>query len=87
MPAQKTLATLLPFDGADCPVAFVFRASWPDEKIIEARLATIAREIDRVGLERAALILVGPALAGAIFTRARFTMPIITGGPELDRAY
>jgi precorrin-4/cobalt-precorrin-4 C11-methyltransferase len=50
---DKIVAELLPFDGADCPAAFVYRA----------------------GSGR------------AISARARFTMPIIAGGSEPDRAY
>jgi precorrin-4/cobalt-precorrin-4 C11-methyltransferase len=59
-------ARLAPFYGADCPVAVVWRASWPDERVVRGALADIA---DRVGetMERTALILVGPALAAADF--------------------
>jgi precorrin-4/cobalt-precorrin-4 C11-methyltransferase len=64
---EKVVAELLPFYGADCPVAVVFRASWPDETIIEATLATIAAEVARAQLERTALIFVGPALAAHDF--------------------
>jgi len=60
---DKIVAELLPFYGAECPVAVVCRASWPDEKILEATLATIAAEVASAQLERTALILVGPALA------------------------
>ena len=54
---------LVPFYGADCPVAVVFRATWPDQSILTGTLATIAAAVARAGLERSALILVGPALA------------------------
>lgn len=53
---------LLPFYGADCPVAVVYRASWPDETIIKGTLATIAERTAAAQLERTALILVGEAL-------------------------
>lgn len=57
----QTAAELADHYGADCPVAVVWRASWPDERILRATLATIA---DAVGdtMERTALILVGHAL-------------------------
>lgn len=59
----KVVGELLPFYGAECPVAVVYRASWPDELIVEATLATIAQQVVAAGMERTALILVGPALA------------------------
>ena len=56
---------LSPAYGSDCPVAVVYRASWPDEQIIRGTLADIAQRLD-AGISRTALILVGPALAGEI---------------------
>ena len=60
---------LIPHYGADCPVAVVFRASWPDQRIVRATLATLDPEIG-VG-ERTALILVGRALAAEGFDESR----------------
>jgi len=60
---DKTVAELLPAYGEDCPVAVIFRASWPDERIIRATLGTIANEVKKTGIERTALILVGDVLA------------------------
>ena len=37
------VAELSPFYGADCPVAVVVRASWPDERILRGTLGTIMR--------------------------------------------
>lgn len=53
---------LIPFYGADCPAAVVFRATWPDEQVLTGTLATIAAAVAAAKLERTALILVGPAL-------------------------
>ncbi|TMJ56048.1 MAG: precorrin-4 C(11)-methyltransferase [Alphaproteobacteria bacterium] len=60
---DKTVAELVPTYGEDCPVAVVFRASWPDEQIIRATLGTIAVEIKKTNIERTALIIVGDVLA------------------------
>ncbi|TCS67075.1 precorrin-4 C11-methyltransferase [Primorskyibacter sedentarius] len=62
----RVVADLTPSYGADCPVAVVYRASWPDEQIVRGTLADIE---DRLGedIKRTALILVGPALAGEGF--------------------
>lgn len=59
---DQVVAELTPLYGAACPVAIVFRASWPDETILRGTLATIAEAVQQAGLERTALILVGPAL-------------------------
>jgi precorrin-4/cobalt-precorrin-4 C11-methyltransferase len=64
---DKTVEELLPAYGADCPAAVVFRASWPDEKIIRATLGTIANEVKKTTIERTALILVGDVLAARDF--------------------
>ncbi|MGY9046276.1 precorrin-4 C11-methyltransferase [Puniceibacterium antarcticum] len=61
--------SLTPSYGGDCPVAVVYRASWPDERIIRGTLADIAGRVDE-GITRTALILVGPALGGEGFTES-----------------
>ncbi|TQS72892.1 precorrin-4 C(11)-methyltransferase [Rhodobacteraceae bacterium] len=59
---DDVVARLLPFYGAQCPVAVVWRASWPDEQVLRATLGdVIAQSAGTRG--RTALILVGPALA------------------------
>lgn len=67
---DKVVTELVPHYGADCPVAVVWRASWPDERIARATLATI---VDTLGpeIERTALILVGRALAAEGFVESR----------------
>ncbi|WP_375408579.1 precorrin-4 C(11)-methyltransferase [uncultured Methylobacterium sp.] len=64
---EGIVAELTPFYGADCPVAVVFRATWPDERVLTGTLATIAAGVAAAGLERTALILVGPALGAQDF--------------------
>jgi precorrin-4/cobalt-precorrin-4 C11-methyltransferase len=64
---DKTVAELLPAYGEDCPVAVVFRASWPDEQIIRATLGTIVGEVRKTSIDRTALILVGKVLAADDF--------------------
>lgn len=62
----RVVADLTPAYGADCPVAVVYRASWPDEVILRGTLADIERRLAD-GIQRTALILVGPVLAGEGF--------------------
>ncbi len=47
----------------DTPCAVVYRASWPDERIIECKLEELGDRIREAGFTRQALILVGPGLA------------------------
>lgn len=61
---------LIPVRGAACPVAVVYRASWPEERVVRGTLQTIC---ERLGVhpERTALILVGAALAAEDFADSR----------------
>ncbi|WP_299677386.1 precorrin-4 C(11)-methyltransferase [uncultured Roseobacter sp.] len=63
---EAVIRDLTPAYGIDCPVAVVYRASWPDERIVRGTLADIATRLD-AAISRTALILVGPALAGEGF--------------------
>ena len=63
IPALDTIVgELMPHYGADCPVAVVARATWPDEHIVRGTLADIAAKMAAQPIERSALVLVGRAL-------------------------
>ena len=66
----NVVADLRPLYGDDCPVAIVWRASWPEERIVRATLATIERAAAD-GPERTALILVGRVLDATDFAASR----------------
>lgn len=66
----QVVADLTPHYGADCPVAVVWRASWPDERVVRATLATLDAAISGE-MERTALILVGRSLGEAEFGESR----------------
>jgi precorrin-4/cobalt-precorrin-4 C11-methyltransferase len=66
---EEVTERLRPYYGADCPVAVVFRASWPDQRVIRATLSTLDPAIG-VG-ERTALILVGHAIGAEEFDESR----------------
>ncbi|HDR9506465.1 precorrin-4 C(11)-methyltransferase [Burkholderia cepacia] len=53
---------VLPHYGADCPVAVVYRASWPDEERVTGTLADIVGKVQGTQIERTALILIGRVL-------------------------
>jgi precorrin-4/cobalt-precorrin-4 C11-methyltransferase len=67
---DKLIAELAPHYGADCPVAIVWRASWPDQRIIRATLGTLDAAVGPE-LERTALILVGSTLGSEEFSESR----------------
>ncbi|MFC0201641.1 precorrin-4 C(11)-methyltransferase [Paracoccus rhizosphaerae] len=66
---DRVVADLAPHYGPDCAVAVVWRASWPDQRIIRSTLSRV--QGDAQGIDRTALILVGPALAAEGFDDSR----------------
>ncbi len=67
---DKVITDLTPHYGPDCPVAVVWRASWPDERVVKATLATLRTAIADE-MERTALILVGHAIGSEDFGESR----------------
>ncbi len=66
---------LIPHYGADCPVAVVWRASWPDQRIVSATLGTLAGSLATEtvgdGGSRTGLILVGRTIGAQQFDESR----------------
>lgn len=67
---DRVVADLTPLYGADCPVAVVFRASWPDERVVRATLSTLEAELAADPIERTAIIFVGPSLTAQDFSES-----------------
>ena len=67
---DKVITELTPHYGADCPVAIVWRASWPDQRIIRGTLGTLDASLSGE-LERTALIFVGRTLGAQDFDESR----------------
>ncbi len=63
----KVVAELIPHYGADCPAAVVYRASWPDERVIRGTLATLEAQLGAQPVERTALIMVGRTMGATDF--------------------
>ncbi|TWB56639.1 precorrin-4 C(11)-methyltransferase [Nitrospirillum viridazoti] len=59
---DEVVARLTPLYGADCPAAVVYRASWPEERVLRGTLADIGAKVTANPIERTALILVGKTL-------------------------
>ncbi len=67
---ERVQAELMPHYGKTCPVAVVYRASWPDEVVIRGNLGDIHEAVGE-DIRRTALILVGPAMGEGAFTESR----------------
>ena len=65
---ERIVTDLIPHYGEHCPVAVIFRASWPDEEKVLGTLADIAGKVLEKGIERTALIVVGYVLNAEGFT-------------------
>ena len=62
---------LVPHYGADCPVAVIYRASWPDEVVLRGTLSDIRDRVKEAGITRTALVLVGRVLDEQAFEDSR----------------
>lgn len=67
---ERVVEELTPHYGPDCPVAVVWRASWPDERVVRATLSTLQTEVGEE-MARTALILVGHAIGAEEFGESR----------------
>ena len=72
---RQVCKDLIPHYGEDCPVAVVFRASWPDEMIIRGTLSDIREKVREAKLTRTALVLVGRVLDTNDATDSRLYAP------------
>jgi precorrin-4/cobalt-precorrin-4 C11-methyltransferase len=72
---ERVVAELTPLYGADCPVAIVFHASWPDEKIVRGTLADIEARFAADPVERTAIIFVGRGLGASDFRESSLYDP------------
>jgi precorrin-4/cobalt-precorrin-4 C11-methyltransferase len=71
----KVVRELTPVYGADCPVAVVHRASWPDQRMLRGTLGDIRAQAKQAGMTRTAIILVGRALGASSFSESRLYAP------------
>lgn len=63
----------------DTPAAIVYKASWPDEKIVRTTVSGLAEAADRAQITKTALIVVGRFL-GSGYERSRLYDPSFTTG-------
>lgn len=68
---DKIVRELTPKYGADCPVAIVHRASWPDQQIITGTLSDIEERVEKAGIRSQSIIFVGRFLSESEFPDSR----------------
>ena len=72
---DRIVEELTPFYGADCPVAIVARATWPDQFVLRGTLANIADKLKENPIERTALVIVGRVLGDKDFRESALYNP------------
>lgn len=72
---DRVVSELTPLYGADCPVAIVAHASWPNQKILRGTLGDIAARFAEDPVERTAIIFVGRGLGAADFRESSLYDP------------
>lgn len=73
--ARQVRDELLPKYGPDCPVAVVYRASWPDERVIRCTLSELHTRIQEGKIRRTALIIVGPVIGATAWRDSKLYDP------------
>ncbi|ANA13897.1 precorrin-4 C(11)-methyltransferase [Acetobacter oryzifermentans] len=72
---DRIVEELTPFYGADCPVAIVARATWPDQLVLRGTLANIVNKLKENPIERTALVIVGRVLGDKDFRESALYNP------------
>ena len=63
----------------DTPAAVVFKATWQEEKILRTTLERLPEEMEKAGIEKTALIIVGNVM-GKSYERSKLYDPFFTTG-------
>lgn len=77
---KKITRELVDVYGKSCPVAVVYRASWPDQKIIEGTLEDIEDKWRSSGIKSQCIIIVGKILTSEDFADSRLYAPEFSHG-------
>lgn len=77
---KEVSTALTPSYGADCPVAIVHKASWPDQQIVWATVGDMAEQVEAAGLKATCMVLVGRVLTAEDFADSRLYAPEFSHG-------
>ena len=65
---------------ADTPAAIVYKATWPEEKVLHCTVSSLYETAQAAGVSRTALVLVGDFLKDAGYEKSRLYDPAFTTG-------
>ncbi len=68
---RKISRQLQPILGEDCPVAVVYKASWPDQLILRGELRDISQKVTEAKITSHAIIIIGRVLGASEFAESR----------------
>ena len=76
---DKVQQALLSSGGyrSDTPAAVVYKATWPEQKVVRCTVSTLAEETRKNGITKTALIVVGDFLGGS-YDRSKLYDPAFT---------
>lgn len=66
--------------GKDTPAAIVYKATWPDEKVVRCTVGTLEEAAGKAGITKTALIIVGDSVAQTGYGRSCLYDPEFTTG-------
>lgn len=78
MLSQVTDALLEGAYTEETPCAIVYKATWPEERILRCTIGTMAEEAAAAGIKKTALILVGDFLSGTGYENSKLYDPSFT---------
>ena len=68
---EDVVNDLLTHYKPETPVAVVQKASWPDEKIVKGKLNDISNKVQKSGINKTAMIIVGDVLEAKNITPSK----------------
>lgn len=71
---------------SETPAALVYKATWPEEKLVRCTVGALAQSGADAGIRSTALVLVGDFLAGSGYQRSKLYDPAFTTGYREGRA-
>ena len=70
----------------ETPAALVYKATWPEEKLVRCTVAELAAQGAAAGIRKTALVLVGDFLGRGGYERSKLYDPAFTTGYREGRA-
>jgi len=77
---RKVVKETIPHYGKQCPIAVIQKASWPEQKIVQGTLETIADQVMDEKIKATAIIIIGEVLTSKDFADSRLYAPEFTHG-------